>query len=809
MNILSKLTIKNLMLNKKRTIGTIIGIVLSSALICAVSGMFASFRETLIKNTIEGSGYYHIALNGINLDKLNSVKLNKDVLDVYTLYELGVANYAVDDEANIDLYVYSLDKDNFDNLAYKIIEGSFPSNSNEVLISENLMERTDLKVGDYIEFDISDSGVRSHKKYKIVGSTYRRRNSTGNLVITTDVKNDNIWAYVALKNVSDYKDSFVELLGVFDYDDILEDKVVGIDYVINNELLRWEVFAFSDNTISMLVIVVAVVICIIVIVSIFCIRNSFAISTTEKMKMYGMLASVGATRKQIRKSVLLEGVLLGIVGIPLGILLGILAVWVLLKIVNIFLGSFLFNNIEGLVFKISVMPILVVVILGFVTIYFSSISSARKASRVSPIDNLRNSEKIKLSAKNLKTPKIISLVFKMGGVLAYKNLKRSKKKYRTTVISITISVFVFISMFYFINVGFKQAGMYYNDYKYDILVYLDKDSDIKSLQNMSYIESSYVLYDFAYGGRVKDYNKINRYKDNNENYDDLYINIVAVDNKVFREYVKRLKLNYNEVLNKGILINDLSYWSNTKKKNVIVDRYSYLVGDTVFMEYEDRDGIKNGLDIELGGVTGERPIGLEDYYYQGGYIIINKDSYKNLECVASKFLIKTDKDKDLMKQIEEIDNTLSANNLTETARNERAMVIVISIFLYGFIMVISLIGVTNIFNTLTSNMELRQKEFAMLKSIGMTKREFRRMINLETLFYSCKSLFYGIILGLIGSYFIYLGFNVHTVRNFEIPYKGILMSIVFVFAIVYIIMRYSMGKINKQNTIETIRNENI
>lgn len=547
MNILSKLTIKNLMLNKKRTIGTIIGIVLSSALICAVSGMFASFRETLIKNTIEGSGYYHIALNGINLDKLNSVKLNKDVLDVYTLYELGVANYAVDDEANIDLYVYSLDKDNFDNLAYKIIEGSFPSNSNEVLISENLMERTDLKVGDYIEFDISDSGVRSHKKYKIVGSTYRRRNSTGNLVITTDVKNDNIWAYVALKNVSDYKDSFVELLGVFDYDDILEDKVVGIDYVINNELLRWEVFAFSDNTISMLVIVVAVVICIIVIVSIFCIRNSFAISTTEKMKMYGMLASVGATRKQIRKSVLLEGVLLGIVGIPLGILLGILAVWVLLKIVNIFLGSFLFNNIEGLVFKISVMPILVVVILGFVTIYFSSISSARKASRVSPIDNLRNSEKIKLSA----------------------------------------------------------------------------------------------------------------------------------------------------------------------------------------------------------------------------------------------------------------------NNLTETARNERAMVIVISIFLYGFIMVISLIGVTNIFNTLTSNMELRQKEFAMLKSIGMTKREFRRMINLETLFYSCKSLFYGIILGLIGSYFIYLGFNVHTVRNFEIPYKGILMSIVFVFAIVYIIMRYSMGKINKQNTIETIRNENI
>ena len=163
----------------------------------------------------------------------------------------------------------------------------------------------------------------------------------------------------------------------------------------------------------------------------------------------------------------------------------------------------------------------------------------------------------------------------------------------------------------------------------------------------------------------------------------------------------------------------------------------------------------------------------------------------------------------LSKDLELLDQNLSVSNLENSAQAERAMLLVISIFLYGFIGVITLIGVTNIFNTITSNMELRQKEFAMLKSIGMTKKEFNKMINLETLFYSSKSLCYGIILGLIGSYIIHLAFNKTTESSFAFPLTAICISIIFVFIIVYIIMKYSINKISKQNTIETIRNENI
>ena len=94
-------------------------------------------------------------------------------------------------------------------------------------------------------------------------------------------------------------------------------------------------------------------------------------------------------------------------------------------------------------------------------------------------------------------------------------------------------------------------------------------------------------------------------------------------------------------------------------------------------------------------------------------------------------------------------------------------------------------------------MELRQKEFAMLKSIGMTKKEFNKMINLETIFYSSKSLIYGIALGLIGTFVIYKAFSIKIEKGIYIPLMPIMISIIGVFILVFIIMKYSMKKINK------------
>lgn len=824
MSIFSKLVVKNLRLNKKRAIGTIVGITLSVALICAVSGMFVSLRETLIKNSISGSGYYHIALSGIEDDKVDSLKFNRDIKDIHYTYELGISKVLNKNDYYSEITVYSLDREDFDYLSYKVIEGVFPSNSTEVLISENLSKETNLGVGDYIELDVNSGSEMVSKRYKITGITYRRKNSTGNLVITTGCDSDYFWVYISLNNPRDYKNSFINLLNADSYDDIIYDNIddINYNYVINSELLRWEVFAFSDSTISMLYGVVGVVIGIIVIVSVFCIRNSFAISTMEKTKMYGMLASIGATKRQIKKSVIYEGVILGLIGIPLGIICGSLAVFVLIKIVNLLLGEYLFNNINGLVFKMSFLAIVVSVILGFVTIYFSSVSSAKRASRVSPIDNLRNVQDIKVSKRKLRVPKVISGLFKTGGVLAYKNLKRSRKKYRTTVISLSVSIFVFISMYSFINMGFVQAGVYYKDYKYNIRVNLPlrydevderyvfyDETKIDRFRGIEGVDNSYLLYELRYGGKILDKEKIIFY-DDDANYDESYIDSVFVainglDDVSFREYVERLGLDYDDVKDKAILVNEYSYYSDVKNREIVTDRYGYVKGDSVNVELDEI----GRLSIELAFVTYERPIGLEDYYNNWGFLIVNRDSYKDLDFYPSVLLVDAS-DPDLVyDDIEKMDEGVSIDNLDEEVRLERSMVLVISIFLYGFIVVITLIGVTNIFNTITSNIELRQKEFAVLKSVGMTRREFNRMINLETLFYCSKSLVFGTVFGVIGSYLIYLGFSEHTERSYVLPFGAIMICIVFVFVIVWLIMRYSVGKVNKKNIIETIRNENV
>ena len=106
-------------------------------------------------------------------------------------------------------------------------------------------------------------------------------------------------------------------------------------------------------------------------------------------------------------------------------------------------------------------------------------------------------------------------------------------------------------------------------------------------------------------------------------------------------------------------------------------------------------------------------------------------------------------------------------------------------------------------------MNLRKKEFAMLKSIGMTKKEFNRMIRLESIFYGVKSLVIGIPIGLVLSYGMYNVFKNSMEIEYVLPYKSIVVAVIFVAVVIGIIMRYSMSKINKQNIIETIRNDNI
>ena len=845
MNILNKLSIKNLKLNKKRTISTIIGIVLSVALICAVATMATSFRKTLLQGAISKKGYYHIKLSDITENDIKDIKNNRDIKDIKQIQEVGYAELKTSQNKDKPyIHLYSMENSTFEFLKFKLIEGNFPKNENEIIISKHIITngKSDIKIGDTItldvgkrissdniELDSSCSYNSEHEKikdsekhiFKVVGIierpdyTFENTGDPGYTMITTNLNKGKTEAYLSLKEPKEYKSSISELLGVkYDDLDVIEKNggETKYNYEINSEILRWEVFAFSDSTVSMLYSVIGVVIFIIIFTSVFCIRNSFAISITEKIKMYGMLSSVGATRKQIKKNVIFEAMTLGLIGIPLGILSGLFADFVLLKIVNVLLSDALVGYADGIVFKVSIIPIIISIILGFITIYLSAISSAKKAAKVSPIEQLRNSDEIKIKNKKLKTPKIIEKVFKTGGVLAYKNLKRSKKKYRTTVISIAVSVFIFITMNAFITNMFGLTGQYYEDYDYNFIVESSKftDEEINKIVKQESVESYHILYQPKRMYEIRDLSKIHEYGKeliteelSGEKYCGLYL--VALDEESFKEYSKKIGVKFEDVKDTGILCDEYNEYDKETGAVELKRLYKYEKGDTIVGEYNEEE-----LKIKVGAVSKIKPYGMERVFYDGGVLVVNKNEFKNIDFSDDVTItIQSNNTTELQTAIEEKDSSLTIVNLENVAKEEKSMILVTNIFLYGFIAVITLIGVTNIFNTITSNMELRQKEFAMLKSIGMTKKEFNRMINLETLFYGTKSLLYGIILGLLGTLAMYKAFSVKIDTGMYIPIKPIIISVIFVFILIFIIMRYSISKINKQNTIETIRKENI
>ena len=870
MNILNKISIRNLKLNKKRTISTIIGIILSTALICAVATMATSFQHTLVQNDINKSGYYHLKLYNVTDENIKTLKNNRDIKDIFTIKEVGYGK--LENGKNEDkpyLKLYSMDNKIFNELKFKLTEGRFPNNNNEIVISRHIASngKVNYKVGDKIKIDIGTrktldgytldnsnpynqegEQLTDAKKYEftITGIIERPNYSfeiysdPGYTIISTNINDGREDVFISLKNPKEYKTSIVNILGASNYNDLFKDTEITDNtentsttqnsapklnyekFDVNEELLRWEVLAISDDTIIMLYQVVGVVLFIIMFTSIFCIRNSFAIAITEKMKMYGMLASVGTTRKQIKRNVISETLILGLIGIPLGILSGILAVIILIKIVNVIAGELLFGNVDGIILKVSIYPIILSVVLGIVTIYLSALSSAKKASKVSPIDLLKNPNEVKLKSKKLKVPFLISKIFGTGGVLAYKNLKRSKKKYRTTVVSLAVSIFVFIAMSSFIANMFDVTGNYYKDYDYNISIGCGgrTQEEIDRISKLKYIDESYWLYECEQYLKINDLSKINNVEGIDLQEDEYYdenlveyvptgegkvskLQILALDNNSWNKYMKKIGANGEKLKDKGVLCDDYLYYEKSGK-GINQRIYKYSIGDTITGKLDNKE-----TSFKVGAITDIRPYGIEKSYYDGGYLIVNLDYYKDMNFKLRYISIQSSNPDGFVDELKSINIDNGYFNISEQVKEEKSMVLIIKIFLYGFITVITLIGVTNIFNTITSNMELRQKEFAMLKSIGMTKREFNRMINLETIFYSTKALIYGIALGMIGTFALYKAFSVKFESDMYIPVKPILISVIAVFILVFIIMRYSIAKINKQNTIETIRNENI
>ena len=872
MDLMNKLTIKNLKLNKKRTIVTIMGILLSVALLTAVSVMFFSAHASLVKYEIGYKGNYHYLFLDVPAERLKEFQQNRKIESICLAEKLGYAEYeGIQNPDKPYLFVEAFDENALENLAVDLLEGRLPENEGEVLIPAHLKNNggVTLKVGEKLTLEVGkriSNGLELDqdtsfgmegpeeivntvtKEYTVVGVMERlpyeieSYSGPGYTVITRMEENTaecvDVYVRYGKKGL---KDHLAATAGILEVDEAafravnnyellealsaeeqnaaaLEADQAVYDWRVNSYLITLETGILSDSFMKDLARAVAAVLLIIIATSVFCIRNSFDISITEKIRQYGMLSSIGATRRQIRRNVCFEAAILGCAGIPLGILAGLLAAWVLVHVSNYFLMESL--ELE-LIFSPSFVPVLASAVLGGVTVALSAGRSAAKASRVSPISAIRSADAVSLKASGMRVPWLIRKLFGIGGEISWKNLKRSRRKYRTTVISITICVSVFIACTSFVNMAFGVIQTEYKNESYNLRIrYAQSQTNqaaIEELRNLEGVEKfSRVIWgciqveDGAFSAKYRELHPT-------ETEETDYLETCILDEPSFQEYVEGLGLDYEKVKGKGILYNDcyeVLYDENYNGTEVQYEKYTYRPGDILKGKVQEWSGnVEETVEVEIGKITKELPIGV--YRYSVGGILIVGEEYEavfaepNEEEILSFYAENPTR---VQEEAEKLlaDASLDIYNREENARQMEAFYVLIAIFLYGFIIVIALIGVTNIFNTITTNMNLRRREFAMLKSVGMTPKEFHRMIWLESFFYGMKSLFLGIPLGNLLSILLHaVLMNGAVELQYVLPVNAVLISMAAVLFLITVIMWYSIRKIERQNIIETIRNENI
>lgn len=884
MKLLNKLTLKNLRLNKVRTIVTIVGIMLSAALITVVSGMALSGRQTMIDAQMVYGGNYDVALDIIDNSVIETARNNRNVKNAFYKERLGYARTKNADGEICDYSVLAMSENTYGN-CFKIdlIKGKFPTNSGEAVVTKafKTQDGKDVKVGDKITLDVGvltdkdgnvldEEGIhnllqKDFNKCSIIDTVKRTYTVTGiierpktselydpsnfSMIYTVSDEKAPIEAirtkhmnklYIAYtpQSEGDYLQNTADILGfkADDMSNVISDEIPPEDqqtsginaYEFNSILLSMKGYGSNDATNTVIFSLAVIIIIIVMLASVFVIRNSFAISITEKTSMYGMLASVGATKRQIRRNVLFEGFILGLIGIPLGILLGLGVNAILITILNSVLGDML--NGAKFVFVTPTIPIICAIVLSAVTIFCSSFFIALRASRIPPLVAIRGNKDIKVkNNKPYRTSKLTKKLFGVGGEIASKSLKRSRKKYRTTVISIVVSVAMFIAVSAFMDYGMTYTEHYYGKPDYSYMVSGIDTKQAQTIEKMPEIEN-YLTVGLQYGHVSADVpvNECgeNFLYDNADGTKSFGAEFLEFEHDTFVQICRELELDYNKVKG-GVLVYSQVTPDNSESGNS--SKPMKLFGKTAptkFIVYGNDD---NGNELIAGklkvsSVFDEIPKSADSVIGEGtifgqGLIIgeqgVISPQLGEHECYITLYA-NTSNHTSLTNRIESMSGTgdsesyISIFDYEENVRQFNAVMLIVGIFVYGFIGVISLIGLTNIFNTISTNMQLRSKEFASLKSIGMTKKEFNRMIRLESLMYGIKSLLIGIPLGVLGVFAIFSAFSRGNVpMGFVFPWKAILISIAAVIIVVWLIMKYSISKVNKQNIIETIRNDNI
>ncbi|MHC0039433.1 ABC transporter permease [Pseudoneobacillus sp. C159] len=865
MNIMNKVTIRHMRENKRRTLVTIIGVIISVAMVTAVATLGVSFLDLMKRQTIANYGEWHVQYKNVNKDQIDAIKNDEATKKIILANDRGYAKLEGLPENRPYLFIKEYNQAGLTSFPITLTKGRLPKNPNEILVSEEILRVTqkDYQLGGQLNLEIGNRYLNGTDIKTVLTQNEPLQRENGQITETFRIEDKKTFTIVGFIKMPSWEppwspgytivgfvdqshhspdnrmDAVVVLKKVdqslYDHADnlVAQNRIEMVKF--NSELLRYYGVTNNDGLRKTLFSLTAIIMTVIIIGSVALIYNAFAISVSERARHLGMLASVGATKMQKRNSVFFEGMIVGAISIPIGIAAGLIGIGVTFIFINHYIGGALgaFGTSERLEVIVTPYSIIVSSIVSVVTIFISTFIPARKASKISAIDAIRQTQDVKLSGKAVKTSKLIRKLFGIEAEIGLKNLKRHRKRYQATVFSLIISIVLFLSVSFFTSNLKKSLEMSQDGINYDIRIYSDGDinedlyrevADLETVSEVSlnrrvylntWIEESLVPEKYKEEVRKQQISlKEGRYPFN--------IFFMVLDDSSFKKYAKQIGADFDNLSTSepaAIVIDQIKYQEYDSRKFIETKTIHAKPGQSIDLytiDSETSDDLLVGK-MKIGYLTKQIPLG--DFQSAPGVLMmIIPNSLLNSLPVLQKqdkmwneaLYLKSFDPMKTQEKLEAMNNPyISVNNLHQEKQNEEQLIMLMSVFTYGFIVLISLISVANIFNTISTSISLRKREFAMLRSIGMTPKGFNKMIHYESIFYGLKALLYGLPLSFGVMLLIYRSIGGTFEYGFTLPWLSIVYVIVAIFFIVASAMIYSSSKVKKENIIDALRQESI
>lgn len=908
MNVFSKVTLESLKKNRTRTVVTIIGIMLSAAMICASTTLVSSMQNFVLRCEIYSSGDWHGAVYDAAYKDYEDIRDSGKVSSAAYAQVLGYAKIGSANERKPYLYVLGGDVASgyFKTMPVHLILGTLPKDSTEIILPEHLTSngKVNYTLGDTVTLEVGDrtldgkrlgqdtpvytydsethtevmSGERLEntepRTYTVVGiyerPTFEDYAAPGYTALTAaDTKSADqslIHCYFKLHKPAGVYDFMKEMGYTQEY-----------RYAYNTKVLLYSGTAPFDSFLTAFYSLAAIIIALIVFGSVSLIYNAFSISVSERTRQFGLLSSVGATRKQLRRMVLFEALAVSIVGIPLGILVGIGGIGITLLLIGDKFFSIVRVNIP-MRLCVSWQAVVIAAVIALVTVLISAWIPSKRATRVSAVEAIRQSMDIKVSGRPVRTSKLAYKLFGLPGVLAGKHYKRNRKKYRTTVVSLFMSIVLFVSAAAFTDYMTESAEGGLASDQFDLIYAAESDASsamrpdallelLFSEQNVT--GGTYTKKQFLQGDISREYVTAmyaDRFADFGMEREDaapkelgisgyLYFVADAEFNRLLDKYNLKEADYYDRDKPLGIALDRNIGFDRRLEKYVTLDT---LKGDGCVIEglyyveidgyyrkdsridengnkvvlYQNRDNENDIIELPYEESFAKYALRSEKTIEEAPFFVSRSTPvainmiypYSMLESVVPEAALNQFRNTEYFltssnhaASFENLATMLTENGLSSrqlfdyaaNAETNRNVVTIIRVFAYGFIVLISLIAAANVFNTISTNISLRRREFAMLKSVGMTQKGFRRMMNYECLLYGSKALLLGLPVSCGITYLIYRAVTTAYETSFRLPWAAIGIAVLSVFLVVFATMMYSMSKIKKDNPIDALKNENL